>query len=118
MKKEFRIKKSEEIETIIRNKEVVGGKNFVLYKMTNHENTHFRFALSVPKKYGDATDRNLMKRRIRSIVHEQKFLSNIDLFLVVKVAASNLTFNEITKEITDLFIKGRVLEDKWKNIHY
>ncbi len=112
MKKEFRIKKSDEIEAIIKNKEVVGGKYFVLYKMTNHENTHFRFALSVPKKYGDATDRNLIKRRIRSIVHEQKFLSNIDLFLVVKASASNLDYTKITNEITELFKKAHVLEDK------
>lgn len=112
MKKEFRIKKSQEIEAIIINKEVTGGKNFVLYKQTNHENTHYRFALSVSKKYGDAVYRNLIKRRIRSIVQELKIKNELDLFLVIKTTASKLEFNEIKNEIYELFNKAQVLEDK------
>ena len=118
MKKEFRIKKSQEIESIIRNKEITGGKNFVLYTQPNHENKHYRFALSVPKKYGDAVYRNLIKRRIRSIVQEQKIKNDIDLFLVIKASASKLEFNEIKYEIIELLNKAQVLEDKWKNTYY
>ncbi len=111
MKKEFRIKKSEEIENIILNKEVAGGNNFLLYKKANHENTHYRFALSVPKKYGDAVYRNLIKRRIRSIIKELKIISEVDLFLVVKTSASKLEFNQIKNEITELLCRAHVLEE-------
>ena len=54
MKKQFRIKKTEEIETVLKERKIVSGKNFVVYKKENHENTHYRFALSVPKKFGNA----------------------------------------------------------------
>ncbi len=112
MKKEFRVKKSEEIEEIIRNKNVFGGKHFVLYKKENHENCHYRFALSVPKKYGHAVERNLMKRRVRSIVHEQKVVGNVDLFVVVKTTAEDLSFDEMKSELLGLFEKAHILEEQ------
>ena len=111
MKKEFRVKKSAEIEEIIKFKDVIGGKHFVLYKKENHENNHYRFALSVPKKYGHAVERNQIKRRIRSIVREEKIVNNVDLFVVVKITASNLSFEEIKEELLDLFQKAQILED-------
>ena len=111
MKKEFRVKKSAEIEEIIKFKDVIGSKHFVLYKKENHENNHYRFALSVPKKYGHAVERNQIKRRIRSIVREEKIVNNVDLFVVVKVTASNLSFEEIKEELLDLFQKAQILED-------
>lgn len=111
MKKEFRVKKSAEIEEIIKFKDVIGSKHFVLYKKENHENNHYRFALSVPKKYGHAVERNQIKRRIRSIVREEKIVNNVDLFVVVKITASNLSFEEIKEELLDLFQKAQILED-------
>lgn len=112
MKKEYRIKKSAEIETVIKNKKVTGGSHFVIYKMENHENEHFRCALSVPKKYGHAVDRNLMKRRVRSIITESSIVSGVDFFVVVKKNASSLTYDEIKLELKELMTKAKLLEEK------
>jgi len=40
MKKEYRVKKSSDIEMIVKTKQSTGNKYFVVYKKENHDNTH------------------------------------------------------------------------------
>lgn len=109
MKKEYRIKKSSEIQRLIKKKTTVGNGYFILYYLKNHEIKNFRFAISVPKKYGNAVQRNLMKRRIREIVKENIFNNLYDFFIVVKPKAEALGFNEIKKMLEKLFAKAKIL---------
>ena len=109
MKKAYRIKKNDEIQQLIRKKQTVGNSYFVLYYIENHENEHFRYAISVPKKYGIAVKRNLMKRRIREILKIQEFKNNIDFFIVAKPKATDLSFLEINKKLNNLFVKANIL---------
>lgn len=110
MKKELIIKKSEEIEAIIKNKTSVSGENFVIYKKENHLPNGPRFALSVPKKFGIAVKRNLMKRRIRQIFDSLSIKKEFDVFVVAKQKSSNLTFEQIQNELTNLFEKANLVE--------
>ena len=103
MKKEYRIKKNEEIESVLNERNSIASKYFVIYKKENHETNHYRYAISVPKKFGNAVNRNLMKRRIRSVVRDVNLLNNYDFFIVVKIQASSLSFLEIKKELLSLF---------------
>ena len=84
MKKEFRIKKNNEIQQLIHNRVTVGNSYFIIYYKENHEHNNFRYALSVPKKYGNAVKRNLMKRRIREIIKVNDFNKDYDFFIVAK----------------------------------
>lgn len=111
MKKEYRIKKNQEIESILNEKKSVASNHFVIYVRENHENTHFKYAISVPKKFGNAVERNLMKRRVRSIIRESNISDNYDFFVVVKKQANILTFVEIKKELLSLFIKTKLEAD-------
>ena len=111
MKKQFRIKKTEEIETVLKERKIVSGKNFVVYKKENHENTHYRFALSVPKKFGNAVLTNKMKRRIRAIVRSQNLINGVDFFVVAKANSNTADFNELNKELIYLFKKAQLLEE-------
>ncbi len=104
MKKEYRVKKGSEIEMIIRGRKSKGNKHFVLYKKENHENTHFRFAVSVSKKYGNAVERNKIKRRVREVISSHQINDRYDLFIVIKPEAINLSFAEINDSL-DLLIK-------------
>ena len=61
MKKEYRIKKSTDIELVLKHKNSVGNKNYIIYIMKNSEAKHFRLAMSVSKKLGDAVTRNRQK---------------------------------------------------------
>lgn len=110
MEKAYRVKKSTEIEQIMNQKNSVGDGYFVVYKKTKSDETHFRFAVSVPKKYGNAVLRNLMKRRIREIVRNHHFLQNIDFFIIAKPKANSLSFQEIQDRLEKLFARAKILE--------
>jgi len=109
MKKEYRIKKSKEIENIVKNRQSVGNKYLVVYKKQNHDNNHFRFALSVSKKYGNAVKRNKIKRQVREIVSKTNINPIFDIFVVIKVKSSELEFKEIQKNILSLVKKQNIL---------
>ena len=109
MKKEYRVKKSSEIESIIKKRQSKGNQYFVLYKSENHENSHFRFAVSVSKKFGNAVKRNKIKRQIREIISKKEVIDHYDIFVVVKNNANSLLFAEIKKSIDWLISKQNIL---------
>jgi ribonuclease P protein component len=104
MKKEYRVKKSKEIEAILKQRRSVGNKYFVLYEKENHDIDHFRFAVSVPKKFGNAVQRNKMKRQVREIIAKLDINPKLDLFLVVKKEANSLDF-QTTKNMIEGLMK-------------
>lgn len=110
MKKEFRVKESSEIEQILKHKKSVGNSYFAIYKKENHDAIHFRFAVSVSKKFGGAVARNLLKRRVRAIVQANRFVSAIDFFIIVKPIAKNLDFEQMKLELEKLFARAKILE--------
>lgn len=109
MKKKFRIKKSQEIQKVIQAKITVGNRYFILYYMKNHDYDHFRCALSVPKKYGNAVERNLLKRRIREIVRANTFKNEYDFFIVARTNAKSLKFSDIKENLEKLFAQANIL---------
>lgn len=109
MKKEYRVKKGSEIEKIMRNKQSKANGHFVIYKNINHENTHFRFAVSVSKKYGNAVHRNKIKRQVREIISKLDIIESYDVFIVVRNNANSISFIEIKDSITSLVKKLNIL---------
>lgn len=110
MNKDFRVKKSSEIEDILKRKQSVGGPYFTIYKKENHDAIHFRFAISVSKKFGNAVERNRLKRRVREIVKACSFRNNYDFFIIAKPAANTLEFSVMKQELEKLFARAKILE--------
>lgn len=110
LKKVFRIKKSDEIEALIKTRNVVSNKYFKLYCRKNHDAKYFRFALSVPKKYGKAHERNLMKRRLRMIISSLPIKHHHEFFIIVSPYAKTLSFAEIKTSIEYVLMKKNLLE--------
>lgn len=68
MKKEYRVKKNEDFQSIIKEKRSVANKKFVIYYKPN--STHLRVGISVSKKLGNAVVRNKTKRQVRMMIQE------------------------------------------------
>jgi len=109
MKKEYRVKKSSEIEMIVKLRQSKADKYFVLYKRENHENSHFRFAVSVSKKFGNAVERNKIKRQVREVISKIDISDKYDVFIVVKKNIKGIKFSEIKDSITSTVKKLNIM---------
>ncbi|MFA5719831.1 MAG: ribonuclease P protein component [Acholeplasmataceae bacterium] len=111
MKKEYRVKKSSEIDAIIRNKKSNGNNFFVIY---NKETTypHPRFAISIGRKYGSSVQRNKIKRQIRYAIRQIENIKTLDYVVVVKPKASTLSYQEIESTLKNLINKTETEKKK------
>ena len=112
MKKEYRVKENKEIELILKNKVFKSNKYFSVYKRTNKETSHFRYAISVGKKIGKAVIRNKFKRKITAALSNLniKLNDNVDVFIIAKPAICDIDYNIIYKELAYLFKKLNLLQ--------
>jgi len=110
MEKEYRVKDGKEIEGILANKKRIGNNNFTIYYKRN-ETGHFRLAISVSKKCGNAVTRNKQKRIIREIIRPLNLLDN-DIFIIAKPSSIDLSFQIIQKELLYLLTKGNLIGKK------
>ena len=113
MKKRYRLKTKKEIDFVFANKKSVKNQFFSINYIKNLEQVHFRFALSIGRKYGNAVARNLIKRQIRMIVSSRQQISNHVQFVVVIHPKSNqLSFEEVKKNVLQLIDQATLTEKK------
>lgn len=91
MKKIFRIKKNEAIKAVMDHRDIRKDGFFSVYKKKS-DRPHFRYAISVPAKYGTAARRIRIKRQLRMIIKECDIQVPVDLFIIVHKKASTLDF--------------------------
>ena len=110
MKKTYRVKKNEEIENILKGHKKQGNKNYIIYIKENSEAKHFRLAMSVSKKHGNAVVRNHQKRLIKQAfsVLKNEILA-FDIFVIARNNSINLTCEEVKNNIIHLLQKANVL---------
>lgn len=109
MKKEYRIKKNEEFQKIIKNGQSFANRQLVLYYLEK-EQPHFRIGLSVSKKLGNAVKRNQIKRYLRHafIDLEDQIKPNYDLIVIARMPVANMNFHEIKKSLSHLLKKTNI----------
>ncbi len=109
MKKEYRIKKSKEIETILKNKKIVANAYFIIYIKDQDETNHFRYAMSVSKKIGIAVVRNRIKRQIRAIIRPLTIKDGIDIFIIVRDKIKEISYQKMSEQLCQLLQKKKIL---------
>lgn len=102
MKKNEIIKSSREYTEIINQNKSKRNKYFSIYYRQN--NTSNRFGISVPTKTGTAVTRNKIKRRLKSIIDNNKstIQNSYDYVIIVRKGILDLTYKEMTKELLNL----------------
>lgn len=111
MKKEYRIKKSKEIERVLKFRKSKSNRFFIVYKYKNNENSHFRYALAVGKKIGNAVTRNKVKRRIREVIKEvqTQINDNIDVFVIARKGVEELEFKDMRLMLINVLEKNTII---------
>ena len=112
MKRHYSLKKNEAIKRVLDQRQNVRDRHFSIHQRKNHEISHFRFAISIPKKYGNAVERNLMRRRLRMIIAEQPIVKSVDFFVIVSPNAKTLTYAMIKTTFVELLLKAKLIEVK------
>lgn len=108
MKKEFRIKKTQEIESVIKENKSVNSLEMRFFVKKVNETSHFRYAISVGKKIGDAHIRNKEKRRLRSLFQKYQNIipEGILIFVVAKPKILELDYQKLDKQFLYLLKKS------------
>ncbi|QSF13516.1 ribonuclease P protein component [Mycoplasma sp. Mirounga ES2805-ORL] len=66
MKKCYRLQKSWEFDSVIKNKQQFINKYLIIYYKQSND---FKIGITVPKKFCNAVYRNFYKRQLKSIIH-------------------------------------------------
>ena len=112
MKKEYRVKKSQDFDNIIRKKQSFANRQFVIYYQENKLD-HMRLGISVCKKLGKAHERNKLKRYVRESFKTRKdFLKNYDIIIIVRPAAKGLSFLEFGSSIDHVLKRSKLYSGK------
>ena len=105
MKKEYRVKKNEDFSRIIKRKQSMANRTFIIYYLKN-DIGHARIGISVSKKLGKAVIRNKIKRQVRMIIKETINLEdNYDYIVIVRNKFLDSDFSSNLKEFNYLYKK-------------
>ena len=101
MKKKYRIKRSDEIELIMKRGFSKANRTFIVYQYKNPAVEKYRIAISAPKKIGKAVTRNKIKRQIRATLKQNdSFLKNgHDYFIIARSHILEIDFSTLTKQM-------------------
>ena len=114
MKKEYRVKKSQDFDNIIRKKQSFANRQFVIYYQENKLD-HMRLGISVSKKIRKSTwkENSGIKRYVRESFRQRKdFLKNYDIIIIVRPAAKGLSFLEFGSSIDHVLKRSKLYRGK------
>lgn len=104
MKKEIRLKRSQDIGKIVLSKKRISCYYYTLYYEVNKKET--KVAVVAGKKCGNAVERNYLKRTMREIIRINLFkIKNIHAVLIAKQSALDLSYNEKEQIINKMILQ-------------
>lgn len=111
MKKEYRIKKNQDFQTVFKSGKSSANRQFVVYVLEKEGQEHFRIGLSVSKKLGNAVTRNRIKRLIRQFFLEHKTqVEERDYVIIARKPVVEMSYEEVKKSLLHVLKIARVLK--------
>lgn len=106
MKKMNIVKKSSDFSRIIKKRQGKANNYFIINKEKNNEHKNL-FGITFTKNIGNAVTRNKLKRRIKSIIDNNKELyeNSTTYIIIIRKSAIGLKYKELETEIKSLFLK-------------
>lgn len=112
MKKEYRVKKSTDFDTIIKKRKSFANRQFIVYYDKN-DFEHMRLGISVSKRLGKAHKRNEIKRYIREVFKTRKdSVKNYDLIVIARDSIVDKSLAEYEKSIDHILKKVKLYKGK------
>ena len=106
------LKKNEEFNRVYKNGKSYANKNLVMYLVKNDAGK-CRIGISVSKKVGNSVVRHRMTRLLRECfrLNEDRFNTSLDMVVVVRASAKNLSFFEMQDSYLQLCRLHKILKE-------
>lgn len=115
MKKQNIIKKSEDFTNLIKKRNGISNKYFIINWERNSEK-YAKFGITFVKGIGNAVTRNKLKRRVKSIIDHNKYLYHEpkNYIIIIRKQAIEINYQDLEINLIHLFskMKGEQNEQK------
>ena len=107
MKKYEVVKKNDEFNDIINTGKCLRNHFYHIY-YKDGDSTFSKFGIAVSKKYGNAVERNKVKRQLRCLIdqHKNLFSNRKNYIIMIRKGVKSLTYSEMEKNLVSLLQKG------------
>lgn len=104
MEKDIRLRKNSDFQLVFKKGRNTWNRQFSLVFKKNNLNKS-RIGFTITKKYGTAVERNKLKRRLREIIRNNKYLllDGYDMVLIPKKTTKDMTYDELESSVKHIF---------------